>query len=99
MGQRLPLALRAAEAACSELQGERRQMAEQIARLGTTAREAHERALCDVCLDQPKSHVFVACMHKCVCTRCAEALGACVGDGVECPICRVRSMSIRRVFE
>eukprot|EP00966_Prymnesium_polylepis_P242360 5604702-Prymnesium_polylepis.1 len=45
-------------------------------------------------------------MHKCVCEECAELLlakdpwrGTVHADGAECPLCRVMSKSVRKVFE
>ena len=62
----------------------------------------HEAKLCVVCLAEPKSHVFPACMHKCVCAGCAFELEATAGGGqggIECPLCRVPSRSVHFVFE
>jgi hypothetical protein len=71
-----------------------------------TRGEAPDEGLCVVCVDAAKSHVFVECMHKCVCEECAELLlakdpwrGTVHADGAECPLCRVMSKSVRKVFE
>ena len=67
---------------------------------------ASEERSCVVCLDGERSHVFVACMHKCVCEGCAELLlardewrGTVHAEGAECPLCRVKSTDVRRVFD
>jgi len=64
----------------------------------------HER-LCVVCFDEPRSHAFVECMHRCVCEGCAEAIlakdpwrGTVHAEGASCPLCRINSTAIRRVW-
>jgi hypothetical protein len=61
---------------------------------------------CVVCLDAPRTHVFLECMHRCVCAACAENIlaqdewrGTPHAEGGACPLCRVTSVSIRRVFD
>jgi len=52
---------------------------------------ADERTLCIICLDQPKSCVFVDCGHMATCFEC--------GDRVrECPVCRRPKTKIMKVF-
>ena len=60
---------------------------------------------CVVCLDEPRTHAFLECMHMCVCAGCAELLlakdewrGTVHAEGAECPLCRTNSISVRRVF-
>jgi hypothetical protein len=92
--------LRAAEEVCSALAADRRRLEQQAAQHATTAHAVHEQSLCSICLECPKSHVFTECMHKCVCADCAATLTSAGSEaGTECPICRVRSSSVRRVFE
>mmetsp|Transcript_4355 Transcript_4355/g.9432 ORF Transcript_4355/g.9432 Transcript_4355/m.9432 type:complete len:143 (+) Transcript_4355:1066-1494(+) len=62
--------------------------------------------MCVVCLDAPKSHLLVGCMHKCVCGSCAELLlskdewrGTVHAEGAACPVCRLVSKEVRKVFE
>ena len=68
--------------------------------------EDDEQNLCVICLAAEKTHVLVECMHKCVCEGCAERLlttdewrGTVHAEGVECPLCRIKSYAIRKVFE
>ena len=53
--------------------------------------------LCVICLDQPKSHIFTSCFHKCVCGDCAADIKA--ESKWICPLCRRTSNDVRRVFE
>ena len=56
--------------------------------------------LCVVCLEEPRTHAFPACMHKCVCGPCAGGMCAQTGGGaVVCPLCRTESPSVRMVYE
>lgn len=58
--------------------------------------DTDEQRQCVVCLDAPRSHLFVPCGHRCVCGPCAEAV---LSDGTsECPMCRSRSTQTLRVF-
>ena len=59
-----------------------------------------EHRLCVVCIDEAKSHLFTACGHKCVCATCAaRILSNAAADGAPCPVCRLLSLSIVRVFD
>jgi hypothetical protein len=51
------------------------------------------RESCVVCLVEPRSHVFIPCMHVCVCEVCAMA----IGDGL-CPLCRTEYSAVTRVY-
>lgn len=60
---------------------------------------------CVVCLDKMRTHAFLECMHLCVCGGCAEELldkdqwrNTVHAEGAECPLCRTKSIKIRRVF-
>ena len=54
-----------------------------------------DEAACVVCLEAPKTHAFLPCMHRCVCAMCA----ADVTDGKgECPLCRRKAKDVRRVY-
>lgn len=50
-----------------------------------------DRNACVICMDQPKSAVFVDCGHLAACFSCAEKLA-------ECPLCRHPRGKILRVF-
>ena len=59
-----------------------------------------------ICMDAEKTHVFISCMHKAICAACADRLldadpwrGTVYQDAVQCPICRVKSLEIKKVFE
>jgi hypothetical protein len=43
---------------------------------------------CVVCMDKPRTHVFVACFHFVVCSDCADAI---TGTSGLCPVCREQS--------
>jgi hypothetical protein len=93
--------LASSQAACVALARESAQLREELKRDATTS-DAETELMCVVCMDAPKSHAFLECMHKCVCDGCADALararGAGAARGAECPICRVPG-PIRRVYE
>jgi len=62
--------------------------------------EDDERSLCVVCMEEPKTHIFSACMHKCVCEGCAHAIEAKCGiNCAVCPLCRVASERVEFVYE
>ena len=53
-------------------------------------------------MDEGKSHLFTACGHKCVCAMCAariRAVAAAAETGATCPVCRVVSTTIVRVYD
>ena len=53
--------------------------------------------LCSICLDRPKTHAILPCMHKCVCEKCG---GGNFKKLVKtCPICRKKIKQIKQVFE
>ena len=68
---------------------------------GAVGTEQHQR-LCVICMDEGKSHLFTACGHKCVCAMCAariRAVAAAAETGATCPVCRVVSTTIVRVYD
>ena len=50
-----------------------------------------DRNQCVVCLDAPRSAVFVDCGHLVVCNACAEKVR-------ECPLCRKPKTKVLRVY-
>ena len=59
---------------------------------------------CALCLDAPRTHLFVPCGHLCCCLACTQALYAAsakdpASDGLACPICRVPSTQAIRLFK
>lgn len=57
---------------------------------------AEQSDLCVVCLDGRCTHVFVPCGHLCICSSCADMVTQ--TDLQECPMCRVPSQSVMRVY-
>jgi hypothetical protein len=55
--------------------------------------EAADKDCCVVGLVETRSHVFIPCMHVCVCEECAAA----ISDGT-CPLCRSVYSSVTRVY-
>ena len=56
---------------------------------GTSQPDAEE---CLVCMDAPKDHIVLPCMHICVCEACAQLLRD------RCPVCRGPIERITQVF-
>lgn len=50
---------------------------------------------CVMCMDAPKTHVFVPCGHMCVCSACAATI---MGAKKECPQCRGAATHCMQVF-
>ena len=48
---------------------------------------------CVICLTQLRTHAFTPCGHKCVCKDCADKI-----TDKKCPICRVKSSAVIKVF-
>ena len=61
------------------------------------APQLEEEALCVVCMDAPKQHVMMPCMHMCVCEACAQRLLE-VQTQPPCPVCRTPVEQTSRVF-
>ncbi len=49
---------------------------------------------CVVCLDKPKDHVVMPCMHMCLCEDCAKDFGA----KNNCPMCSKKVRKVMRIF-
>ena len=52
-----------------------------------------EQSMCTVCLDTPKTHIFVPCGHLCVCETCSGSLD------LKCPICRTTNTMVIRAYQ
>ena len=50
---------------------------------------------CVVCLDKPKDHVIMNCMHLCLCETCAEDFSK---EGASCPLCGKKVRKVVRIF-
>jgi hypothetical protein len=50
---------------------------------------------CCVCLELPKSHIFIPCGHFCVCQGCADLI---MGASMQCPMCQQVCTVCARVF-
>lgn len=46
---------------------------------------------CSVCMENPKSILFLPCRHVCVCDGCSKKIES-------CPVCRVVALEKMRVF-
>ena len=58
--------------------------------------EEELEALCVVCMDAPKNHVVLPCLHQCLCAACAQQLQE---QGAQsCPVCRTPIERIGQVF-
>eukprot|EP00401_Gymnodinium_catenatum_P025376 CAMPEP_0117546852 /NCGR_PEP_ID=MMETSP0784-20121206/46820_1 /TAXON_ID=39447 /ORGANISM="" /LENGTH=789 /DNA_ID=CAMNT_0005343735 /DNA_START=18 /DNA_END=2387 /DNA_ORIENTATION=- len=57
-----------------------------------------DEQMCVICLSAPKSHAFVPCGHRCVCTSCAaDVLGQGSGSAT-CPICRAIVQNVLQIY-
>ena len=52
-------------------------------------------AECVVCLDKPKDHLIMPCMHMCLCEECAQDFG---DPKASCPICGKKVKKVARIF-
>lgn len=50
---------------------------------------------CVVCLDKPKDHVIMNCMHLCLCEDCAPDFAK---DDASCPLCSKKVRKVVRIF-
>jgi hypothetical protein len=57
-----------------------------------TSQLGAEETLCVVCMDAPKDHIVLPCMHMCACAACAQLLRD------RCPVCRGPIQHIAQVF-
>ena len=56
---------------------------------------------CAVCMDKPRTHAFLPCLHRCVCADCAlKIMGAAttVAGARQCPYCRVPASAAQEVY-
>lgn len=53
-------------------------------RRNTTKQSVHQFGGCILCLDAPRTHVFVPCGHMCACQSCSQKL---MKKGHKCPMC------------
>lgn len=53
---------------------------------------------CVVCFEQPFTHAFVPCMHRCVCKDCADRLETTTSVR-SCPLCRMPYTLCAQVFD
>jgi hypothetical protein len=56
------------------------------------------RMECVVCLDAASNHVVMSCMHICLCSSCAAAIGRRSPNSAVCPLCSASARDIRRVY-
>ena len=57
---------------------------------------------CGVCMENPSTHAFVPCGHKCICEACAKfimpGLSTTISQGKTCPLCRTPTTMIMKIF-
>ena len=57
---------------------------------------------CGVCMENPSTHAFVPCGHKCICEACAKfimpELSATISQRKTCPLCRTPTTMIMKIF-
>ena len=56
--------------------------------------DVQESEECVVCLSSKRTHAFVPCGHMCVCNKCADSI-----KNRMCPICRMVSKQIIKIFQ
>jgi hypothetical protein len=60
---------------------------------GNTAEEEEDESQnCCICLDNPKTHIVLDCMHLCLCADCSKGLKI-------CPFCRAPARDIKLVYK
>jgi len=57
--------------------------------------EAKSAQDCVICLDKPKNHVMMPCMHLCLCADCVQKNAKSSGN---CPVCTKKVTSTMKVF-
>ena len=57
-------------------------------------RDENDEQLCVICLAEPRSHAFVPCGHRCVCTACAEDSRS----ARKCPMCKGEVSQIIKIY-
>ena len=55
-----------------------------------------ENSTCIVCMDAPRTHIFVPCGHHCACLDCGNAIMATANES--CPLCRHPVAMLMPVF-
>ena len=65
----------------------------QLVQLEDSAAVAQE---CAICMDAPRTHAFLPCLHRCVCIRCARDVMR--SEQRACPVCREWPTDARHVF-
>lgn len=58
-----------------------------VATLARVDQARHERTLCIICLERPKTVIALPCRHRCMCQPCYERVVA-LAANPECPLCR-----------
>lgn len=70
--------------------------------IDTVRREAADASCCDVCFDEPKSHLLFPCGHYCICKSCLERLterARAASTQPACPVCREAFQGVQRVYD
>ena len=79
----------AKEAARAAAEDARTAAAQEIlARQSEEAERQKEASLCVVCLDEPKTHIFVPCGHYSCCERCCDLISNGPAEKRLCPLCK-----------
>lgn len=61
-------------------------------------RAGEQGGKCCVCLEAKSTHAFVPCGHQCVCATCGETIRSLAPRNACCPICKLKSKSLMRVY-
>uniref|UniRef100_A0A7S4K4B4 RING-type domain-containing protein n=1 Tax=Odontella aurita TaxID=265563 RepID=A0A7S4K4B4_9STRA len=61
-------------------------------------RNARQDDDCQICLDSPRTHLFLPCGHRCACSKCADAIIT-AGSKPLCPICRTEITGTLQVYD
>lgn len=61
-------------------------------------RAAEQGGRCCVCLEAESTHAFVPCGHQCVCATCGALVRSKAPRHACCPLCKLPSKSLMRVF-
>ena len=56
--------------------------------------ETQEKEECVICWSSKKTHAFIPCGHMCVCDGCVASI-----QDHRCPICRMASQQIVKIFQ
>jgi len=54
------------------------------------------KAMCTICLDNPSTHAFMPCGHKCMCGDCADKLPP---ESRVCSICKQKWTTLGQIYE